>query len=224
MNKLFIFDCDGVLVDSESIGSDIYAQAVTNHGYPLTAEECIRRFTGMSDATAHEIIFNESGIKLPDNLSELAQQEILKVFETQLQPLNFEVLQNIATHNFARCVASGSPRNRVIYSLELTRQMQFFTQECIFTSQQVQKGKPAPDLFLLAADQMGYDPVDCIVIEDSAAGIEAALAANMNVIGFLGGSHAQADWYQNKIRTFNIPFAYTSIELLELCIGNAVVY
>lgn len=216
MRKLFIFDCDGVLVDSETIGNDIYAQVLTNHGYALTAEECIRRFTGMSDATAHEIIFNETGIKLPENLSELAQQETLKSFETHLQALNFEVLQTIANKNFARCVASSSPRNRVIRSLELTNQIKFFTQESIFTSQQVQKGKPAPDLFLFAADQMGYHPVDCIVIEDSAAGIEAALAANMNVIGFLGGSHAQTDWYQNKIRTFNIPFACSSIELLEL--------
>lgn len=224
MEKLFIFDCDGVLVDSEGIGNHIYAQALTNHGYPLTAEECIRRFTGMNDAMAHEIIFNETGIKLPENLSEDIQQVTLKAFEGQLQPLIFEVLQTVAKQSFARCVASSSPRNRVIHSLELTDQMQFFTQESIFTSQQVQTGKPAPDLFLFAADQMGYDPTNCIVIEDSAAGIEAALAANMHVIGFLGGSHAQTDWYRNRISTFNIPFAYSSMELLQLCIPNRVTY
>ena len=84
----------------------------------------------------------------------------------------------------------------------------------MFTSQQVSKGKPAPDLFLFAASQMGFSPGDCIVIEDSAAGIEAAIAAGMHVVGFLGGSHAQYNWYQEKINKYNVPIAKNSNELL----------
>lgn len=216
IEKLFIFDCDGVLVDSELIGNHIYAQALTNLGYSISAEECIRRFTGLSDQTAHDIIFSETGIQIPDNFSNLTQQITLNAFETQLQPLIFEFLQSAKEQNFEICVASSSPRNRVIRSLELTHQFPFFSHESIFTSQQVKRGKPAPDLFLFAAEQMGYQPQNCIVIEDSAAGIEAALTAKMDVVGFLGGSHAKSDWYQKMIHSFNIPIAYNSSDLMQL--------
>lgn len=220
MEKLFIFDCDGVLVDSELIGSHIYAQALTNHGYPISAEECIRRFTGLSDQTAHDIIFSETGIQIPDNFAYLTQEITLNAFETQLQSIILEFLKSIKEQHYDLCVASSSPRNRVIRSLELTHQIHFFSNESIFTSQQVKRGKPAPDLFLLAAGQMGYQPQSCIVIEDSAAGIEAALSANMNVIGFLGGSHARSDWYQKMIRSFNIPIAYNSSDLMQLVVST----
>jgi beta-phosphoglucomutase-like phosphatase (HAD superfamily) len=112
-------------------------------------------------------------------------------------------------------VASSSPRNRVIRCLELTEQFIYFNDESIFTSQQVSNGKPAPDLFLFAANQMGFNQEDCIVIEDSAAGIEAAISAGMRVIGFLGGGHAHHSWYQDKINAYDIPTAKNSNELLE---------
>lgn len=220
MEKLFIFDCDGVLVDSELIGSRIYAHALTNYGYSLSAEECLRRFTGMSDKTAQEIIFSESGIQIPESLSQMIQEITVEAFEKELQPIIYDFIKTVAQENFQICVASSSPKHRVIRSLELTDQYQFFSPDKIFTSQQVNNGKPAPDLFLLAAEVMGYQPKDCIVIEDSVAGIKAAIAAKMNPIGFLGGSHAKFDWYQSTIRNFDIPIACNTSDLLELCCLN----
>jgi beta-phosphoglucomutase-like phosphatase (HAD superfamily) len=117
--------------------------------------------------------------------------------------------------NVQRCVASSSSGHRVIQSLKLTDQLRFFSEESIFTSQQVSKGKPAPDLFLFAASQMGFAPKNCIVIEDSPAGIEAAKAAGMTVICFLGGSHTHYEWYREKMSIFNIPIARNGPELLS---------
>jgi len=88
--------------------------------------------------------------------------------------------------------------------------------EQVCTSAQVKNGKPAPDLFLFAANQMGYDPKDCIVIEDSVAGIKAAHAAKMHVIGFLGGSHAKFAWYKEWIQYQKVPLVHNSLELIAM--------
>jgi HAD superfamily hydrolase (TIGR01509 family) len=185
MNKLVIFDCDGVLVDSEIVSNRIDAEALTSFGYAITAEESIRRFTGLNAKAVRQIILNESGIEIPLDYLASQQSLVLKAFETELKPLMKPVLEVINEMKISRCVASSSPRNRVIRCLELTEQFIYFNDESIFTSQQVSNGKPAPDLFLFAANQMGFNQEDCIVIEDSAAGIEAAISAGMRVIGFL---------------------------------------
>lgn len=211
-----IFDCDGVLVDSEIIANRMDAEALTDLGYPLTTEESIRRFTGMNSESVRKLIIEESAIKLPDDFSIRQQQYICKAFETELKPLMQETLSKLAKYHFDKCVASSSPRSRVIHSLKLTNQHPFFEEEHIFTSEQVKLGKPAPDLFLWAAHNMRYDPQNCIVIEDSVSGVQAALAAKMNVIGFLGGTHAQYPWYQDKIRSFSIPIAHNAEDLLEM--------
>ncbi|MDB6081407.1 MAG: hypothetical protein JWO53_679, partial [Chlamydiia bacterium] len=140
---------------------------------------------------------------------------VLQAFERELCPLIQPILEAVDEMGISRCVASSSPRDRVIRSLELTDQMKYFTEDSIFTSQQVAKGKPAPDLFLLAAKQMGYGPKDCIVIEDSFVGIEAARSAGMSIIGFLGGSHARYEWYEKKMQEYGIPIAKNCTELLQ---------
>lgn len=216
MKKLMIFDCDGVLVDSEIISNRIDAEALTSFGYPITAEESVRKFTGLNAKTVRQIILNESGIDVPLDYLNSHQLIVLKAFETELLSLIKPVLEIIDEKKISRCVASSSQRNRVIRCLELTEQFMYFNDRSIFTSQQVANGKPAPDLFLFAANQMGFKPEDCIVIEDSAAGIEAAIAAGMHVIGFLGGGHAHSDWYQEKIQSYNVPIARNCNELLKV--------
>lgn len=216
MNKLVIFDCDGVLVDSEIISNRIDAEALTSFGYPITAEESIRRFTGLNAKAVRKIILNESGIDVPLDYLTSQQPIVMKAFETELSSLVKPVLESINEMKISRCVASSSPRNRVIRCLELTEQFIYFNDQSIFTSQQVSNGKPAPDLFLFAANQMGFKAKDCIVIEDSAAGIEAAISADMRVIGFLGGGHARHDWYQEKIQAYDVPIARNCNELLQV--------
>ncbi len=201
MNKSVIFDCDGVLVDSDIISNRIDAEALTSFGYPITVEESIRRFTGLNTKAVRQIILNESTMDIPLDDLNSQQPTVLKAFETERISLIKRVLEILDKKKISRRVASSSQRNRVVRCLELTEQFIYFNDQSIFTSQQVSNGKPAPDLFLFAANQMGFHPEDCIVIEDSSAGIEAAISAGMRVIGFLGGGHAHHHWYQEKIYT-----------------------
>ena len=213
---LVIFDCDGVLVDSEVILNRIDAKTMTDYGYPITTEECIKRFTGMNYKTVIDTIFEETGLKMPYDIFKATHTQIEDVYKKELKPLVFSALDCLKQMGIRRSVASSSPRDRVIKCLEISDQLQYFEDPAIFTSQQVTKGKPAPDLFLFAAKMMGFDPKNCIVVEDSPAGIEAAKAAHMKPIGFLGGAHTVPDWYQNRIKTYNVPIAKTSEELISL--------
>jgi beta-phosphoglucomutase-like phosphatase (HAD superfamily) len=120
---------------------------------------------------------------------------------------------------YNQCVASGSPLNRVQLCLEIAGIDKCFTNK-VYTRELVKRGKPAPDLFLYAAEKMGVKPEKCIVVEDSAAGVEAANAAGMKVIGYLGGGHAQSSWYRKAIEDFNIPLTYTQEEVLAYLSGK----
>ena len=192
-------------------------RSVRNHlGYPITTEEFIKRYAGISDKTMAKQLKEDEGIQIPDEYLEKRIPLILEAFEKSLLPLIDPVLSHVDNMNIARCIASGSRRERVIRSLEITNQMKYFDEGSIFTAQQVENGKPAPDLFLFAAKQMGISPKDCLVIEDSVAGIQAAQAACIPVIGFLGGSHAGFPWYQDPIKAFDIPIAHNPHELMLL--------
>ncbi len=213
--KLIIFDCDGVLVDSEMIANRIEAEKLTNFGYPISAQECIERFTGMNSKLVRKLI-EDAGVVLPDDLFESIAEEIFKALESEVTPLMADVLSDTLIKDMDKCVASSSPKGRVLMSLDVTGQKAFFEEKNVFTIAQVQHGKPAPDLFLFAAKQMGYAPEDCVVIEDSVPGIWAALAANMSVIAFLGGSHGRYNVYEERIKSQNVPIAYNPIDLLTL--------
>ena len=156
--NLVIFDCDGVLVDSEFIASRVFSEALLRYGYTISTEECIRRFTGLNEDTCREIIMKESGLNIPVDYWTLEQPNLLKAYETELTPLVQPVLEILDTLKIPLCVASNSSRSYVLYCLECTKQLRYFSDKSIFTSQQVPRPKPAPDLFLLAAKEMGARP------------------------------------------------------------------
>jgi HAD superfamily hydrolase (TIGR01509 family) len=193
---LLIFDCDGVLVDSEPLSCRIDAEILTECGAPYTAEEVARDFTGVSVKDQITRIESERGIRLPDDFTERLNRTLFKRFETDLKPIE-GVRDAILSLPFPRCVASSSIPERIALSLRVTGLADLF--ENIFSSTQVARGKPAPDLFLHAANQMNARPEDCLVIEDSTAGVQAALAAGMRVIGFVGGSHCGPE-HAEKLR------------------------
>lgn len=114
-----------------------------------------------------------------------------------------------------RCLASNSSSSHVSRCLALTNQSKFFSKKAIFTAQQVSRPKPAPDLFLFAAKEMGVKPENCLVVEDSYAGASAAVAAGMKVMAFLGGSHARFKWYRDKLATLNVPILSSCEELSQ---------
>ncbi|GEO13080.1 HAD family hydrolase [Microvirga aerophila] len=183
---LLIFDCDGVLVDSEVLSCQVDADLLTSLGMPYTADEIARQFVGVSLKDMIARIAAEHGRPLPADFGERINRTLFARFETDLRPIP-GVRDAILALPHRRCVASSSTPDRIALSLRVTGLSDLF--DHLFSSVQVPRGKPAPDLFLHAAKQMGFAPADCLVIEDSIAGVQAARAAGMKVIGFTGGGH-----------------------------------
>lgn len=194
---LIIFDCDGVLVDSEVISCRAHADVLTKHGYPITSEQVFARFLGRSTRQANLEIESELGRKLPEAYHGELQDELFRSFEADLEAIRgiHDVLDVVPQRV---CVASSGSHQRMRVSLGSTGLYERLAPN-IFSASQVTNGKPAPDLFLFAANEMGVPPQRCVVIEDSLAGIAGARAAGMTVFGFYGGSHCR-DGYAETLR------------------------
>ncbi len=187
--KLIIFDCDGVLIDSEWIASQVESEHLRELGIDLSTEEVSKRFSGVSAAAMYAELERDFGIVIPDTYEKNIRERIKQRFSTDLAPPKGleKFLENRA---HAVCVASNSPPDWVSHGLKCTGIHSYF-KNAIYTGQMVERPKPAPDLFLHAADQFNVSPEDCLVVEDSTHGIEAAMAANMTAIGYIGGSHCR---------------------------------
>jgi len=185
--QLVIFDCDGVLVDSETIACRVDAQYLTEIGFPTTEQEALHRYLGRSVAFMRSDLETRFGRPLPDDFSATMHERTVLAFSSELKSVE-GIAQVVAQVPCKICVASSSTPERIERALRITGLWERFHPH-IFSATQVKRGKPAPDLFLFAAEQMSIAPSECVVIEDSPAGIEAARAAKMRVIGFTGGSH-----------------------------------
>ncbi|MBL8659371.1 MAG: HAD family hydrolase [Rhodospirillales bacterium] len=185
---LVIFDCDGVLVDSEPISAAALADELTKAGFATTAEECLLRYLGLSRDCVDALIEARWGRPLPDGFRERLRERDYAAFRKHLQATpGVEAMLEAMTA--ARCVASSGSLEKLDVTLSATGLLRYFAPN-VFSAEQVARGKPAPDLFLYAAERMGARPQECIVVEDSVAGIQAARSARMRVIGYAGGGHA----------------------------------
>jgi HAD superfamily hydrolase (TIGR01509 family) len=194
MPELVIFDCDGVLVDSEVISSRIFTACLAEAGVVLTLEEAMAFGIGKSSTMLATAVEQTFGRSLPAGFIENMRAQIIRAFTTDLRPID-GVAELLAALTLKRCVASNSHIDRVRQALTTTR-LSTHLHPHIYTAAMVERGKPAPDLFLFAAAQHGVDPENCLVIEDSLSGVSAALAAGIPVIGFVGGSHCRPDHAQ----------------------------
>jgi HAD superfamily hydrolase (TIGR01509 family) len=186
---LIIFDCDGVLVDSEVLSCRCLRDVLARYGIVLTLDQALDLFLGRSTSAVLQH-YAALGRSIPDDfLSELGRR-VRETFQVSLKPIP-GVDAVLAALSTQRCVASSSGLDRVSFSLALTGLASFFGDR-LYTSEMVARGKPAPDLFLYAADKMQAKPGRTLVIEDSVSGVMAAKAAGMTVWGFTGGSHYQA--------------------------------
>ena len=185
--QLIIFDCDGVLVDSEVISCRAHAETLTRHGYPITADQVLKRFLGVSDREARLTIEAELGCSLPDDFEAQMKQAALQRYADELGVIP-HVGEAIAAIDLPKCVASSGTPEKIRHGLTCAGLYDQLAPH-IFSATQVKRGKPAPDLFLFAAEQMSIPPAQCLVIEDSVPGVTGALAAGMTVLGFHGGSH-----------------------------------
>jgi HAD superfamily hydrolase (TIGR01509 family) len=186
---LIIFDCDGVLVDSEVLSCRCLAQALEGCGIALEFTDALELFLGRSTSVVLQHYAGE-GRALPDSFVSDLKARTRESFRISLQPIPGIALL-LAELKTPHCVASSSDLDRVSFSLERTGLSRFFDNH-IFTSEMVARGKPAPDLFLYAAEKMRAQPAKTLVIEDSVSGVAAAKAAGMQVWGFVGGSHYES--------------------------------
>jgi HAD superfamily hydrolase (TIGR01509 family) len=187
---LVIFDCDGVLIDSEIISARMLVAELMRLGLSIDLAYVERHFLGRSYPVVMETIRREYGLDLPPDFEAQYREALLAAFETELKivPHVHDVLTNIGA---PFCIATSSSPRRVEFSLKLVGLSDLVVGK-VFTSTLVARGKPAPDLFLYAAEKMGARPDRTLVIEDSLTGIRAGLAAGMTVWRFVGGSHLGA--------------------------------
>jgi HAD superfamily hydrolase (TIGR01509 family) len=185
---MVIFDCNGVLIDSEPIAAAVAAEEFTRAGFPLTPEIVARYFTGRRSADMFAAVEAATRRKLPANFAAIVAAATLRRLRVELRAMP-HMAYALSWLRGPKCVASSSSPDRIRVSLEATNLLRFF-EPYLFSASDVRLGKPAPDLLLHAAAKMRVAPGDCIVVEDSAAGIAAAHAAGMMPIGFVGGSHA----------------------------------
>jgi HAD superfamily hydrolase (TIGR01509 family) len=185
---MVIFDCNGVLVDSEPLATAIVSQEFMRAGFPLTPDIIARHFTGRRQTDMFAEVEVAAGRKLPPNFATTVAKATLQRFRTELRATQ-HAAHALSWLRGTKCVASSSPFERIRVSLESTGLIRYFDPN-LFSATDVRNGKPAPDLFLHVADRMRVPPDQCIVVEDSVVGVTAGVAAGMTVIGFVGGSHA----------------------------------
>lgn len=185
--QLVIFDCDGVVIDSEVISARVLIAHLATIGVFVDAAHVRTHFLGRSFPKVAVEVRTQYGVTLPDDFEAVYRATLLKAFETELKPMPgiVEVLNAVPV---ASCIATSSSPQRARRSLELTGLLPHFEGK-VFTASEVANGKPAPDLFFHAAKQMGVAPENCLVIEDSIPGVKAAIAAGMRIWHFTGGSH-----------------------------------
>ncbi|MFZ1773608.1 MAG: HAD family phosphatase [Rhizobiaceae bacterium] len=188
--ELVIFDFDGVLVDSEIIAAEVEAELLTKSGFPITADEIPERFAGLTFRDILLRIEKENGAIVQASIIDACEREIDKRLATDVRAID-GAAQAILGAGQRRCICSNSVAPRLAIMLKKTGLAPFFG-DSVFSAFDTpsKKTKPAPDVFLFGAQQMGANPARTIVIEDSSHGVHAAKAAGMRVIGFAGGAHS----------------------------------
>ncbi len=218
--KLVIFDCDGVLVDSEPISIAVLRDVLAGAGVAIGEADAYDRFLGKSMATIADVLHRDFGLTVTDAHLEKIRADLYRRFRAELRPIAGidATLRRLATRC---CVASSSQPERIRLSLKLTGLLELLEPH-IYSAVMVKRGKPFPDLFLHAAGDMGAAPGDCIVVEDSPAGIEAARAAGMRVFAFAGGSHAARPGFRDGLAALAPDLLFDDMRRLpQLLVGGA---
>jgi HAD superfamily hydrolase (TIGR01509 family) len=192
--QLLIFDCDGVLVDSESISNGVLADLLTAEGMPTTLSEARRAYQGLMLSEVLARAEARLGRALPDDWLATFERERAARFRRELRPVKGanEAVRRIAAAGIPVCVASQGKLSKTRLSLALTGLDRLFPEDSRFSAYSVAKGKPAPDLFLHAARAMGAEAAGCVVVEDTPSGVRAAVSAGMRALGYAADSDERA--------------------------------
>lgn len=187
MIRLVIFDCDGVLVDSEPIANRVFAEQLRGQGLRLSVEEVTRNFIGRSRDTCIAMAGEMRGSPLAEGFAQAWDEALHEAIRREVRPVD-GVPELLAGLKIPYCVASNGEPSHMQISLTASGLMPLVKGR-LFSAKQVAHPKPAPDLFLHAAEAMGFMPADCAVVEDTPTGARAAMAAGMRVFGYAGGAH-----------------------------------
>ena len=201
MISLVIFDCDGVLVDSEPISCRVMAEALTGEGLPYTTEECMSDYMGRAWDDSLRIIEGKLGRPPTAGFTERFRERRDAALAEEVTPID-GVREAIEAIEAERCVASSGTHQKIRLTLGTTGLLPLF-EERIFSATEVEHGKPAPDLFLHAARTLGHDPAECAVVEDTVVGIEAARRAGMTALGYIDNVTKEALARAGADRTFD---------------------
>ncbi len=192
--QLVIFDCDGVLVDSEVISNRVLASLLTSNGLPMTLAETRRDYQGLLLDEVVTVTERKLGHRLPADFLDRFQAERAEEFRRELKPVPgaAEAVRRIQAAGVRVCVASQGKLEKTRMTLGLTGLDRLIPSDAVFSAYSVPRGKPHPDLFLHAAERMGAEPTGCVVVEDTPLGVTAAVAAGMRVFGFTADSDEAA--------------------------------
>lgn len=204
--KYVIFDCDGVLIDSEILANRVEVEIKNKLGFPITLEEQINKFVGCG--MNHPTMQAELQ-RLPKEYWQMVDDRCDEVYKAELKPI-VGVVNTLDSLKLPKCVASSSEPDYLEMKLNLTDLKKYFSPESIFHGRLVKKAKPEPDLFFHAVKKMGWAAEDCLVIEDSVHGVKAGRAAGMIVCGFLGGSHIHPG-HADKLMTAGADYLISDI-------------
>jgi len=199
--KCIIFDCDGVLVDSEAIGHSILLSMAAEHGLNMTMEQAIKEFNGRGLKDCFQQIEKIVGKKLPGDFETIYRQRTFKAFSTQLKPIN-GAIAFVNSLSISYCVASSGPLEKIRLGLTATGMLSQFENK-MFSSYQINSWKLNPEIFLFAAREMGFLVSECVVIEDSVAGVIAAVTGGFKVFGFANELTAEALVNEGAIVFYN---------------------
>lgn len=217
--ELLIFDLDGVLIDSEILWHKINSEEMTKAGFNCTTEKSIELMSNSIKYGYDKVMLREYNDVLPESIQKQINIKTERSYKENLKPIKdiAQVLSYLKLKKVKVCIGSNADDAYVETTLKITGLDPYFGSNQIFTSERVKNRKPAPDIFLLAAQSLKIKPEDCLVIEDHPLGIMAAKAANMQVIGFLGASHANNNtFYREIIEAKPTRIIEGSLELLEI--------
>lgn len=201
---LIIFDCDGTLVDSELLCNIASSEVLVGAGYPqYTPEYCLQHFVGAGQAAVWQAVMNETGTVLPSDVNQRFIERVAANMNIARPAPGIEIVLEALSGTYTICVGSNGERPNVVGALEATGLLPFFSDNRIFTVEDVANPKPAPDLYLHAAAQMGVPPQRCLVVEDSITGATAGVAAGMSVFGYTGLTH-DSDAHGPRLRSLGV--------------------
>ena len=216
--ELVIFDCDGVLVDSEALSVKALLGMIALAGGEISEDTAYEHFLGKSMKSVREILGRDFGLEITDEHLTAMRVELMRKFREELKPMS-GIAQVLPRLGVPFCVASSGTLDRIRYALDITGLLGLLEPH-LFSAAMVKKGKPAPDLFLHAAASMRAHPRQCVVVEDSPAGIAAARAAGMRVLAFTGGSHAGNPALKARLASSEPDFIFADmLQLPDLIAG-----